>query len=181
LPSGITKYYEIEKKGRLEKNFDKKSKPEKSDPANRSSVTRLQPSAGLAYRTMAKDDLTGIGELQALLGRGTKFRGKLTFEGRIRIDGEFSGEVFSDDVLILGENAEVRAEIEVGTLIVRGGSLWGNVRANQLVEIYAPSRVFGDIQTSQIFLDKGVIFEGNCTMLEKETADESKGEEDETR
>jgi len=37
---------------------------------------------------MAKDDLTGIGELQALLGRGTKFRGKLTFEGRIRIDGE---------------------------------------------------------------------------------------------
>jgi cytoskeletal protein CcmA (bactofilin family) len=125
---------------------------------------------------MAKDDLTGIGELHALLGRGTKFHGKLTFEGRIRIDGEFSGEVFSDDVLILGENAEVRAEIDVGTLIVRGGSLWGNVRASQLVEIYAPSRVFGDIQTSQIFLDKGVVFEGNCTMLEKEAADNPRKE-----
>jgi len=130
---------------------------------------------------MDKDDLTGIGELQALLGRGTKFQGKLIFEGRIRIDGEFSGEVFSQDVLILGENAEVRAEIEVGTLIVRGASLWGNVRASQLVEIYAPSRIFGDIQTSQIFLDKGVIFEGNCTMLDKETTNDSKGEEDETR
>lgn len=154
---------------------------EKNRSANRSTATRLRSFAGLAYSTMDKDDLTGIGELQALLGRGTKFQGKLIFEGRIRIDGEFSGEVFSQDVLILGENAEVRAEIEVGTLIVRGASLWGNVRASQLVEIYAPSRIFGDIQTSQIFLDKGVIFEGNCTMLDKETTNDSKGEEDETR
>ncbi|MBN1656134.1 MAG: polymer-forming cytoskeletal protein [Deltaproteobacteria bacterium] len=130
---------------------------------------------------MAKEDLTGIGELHALLGRGTKFQGKLVFEGRIRIDGEFSGEVFSDDVLILGENAEVRADIDVGTLIVRGGSLWGNVRATQLVEVYAPSRIFGDIRTSQIFLDKGVVFEGNCTMLEKEEIDGTTVGEDETR
>jgi cytoskeletal protein CcmA (bactofilin family) len=142
----------------------------------RQSLTRLIAFTGLAFRTMAKDDLTGIGELHALLGRGTKFHGKLTFEGRIRIDGEFSGEVFSDDILILGENAEVRAEIDVGTLIIRGGSLWGNVRASQLVEIYAPSRVFGDIQTSQIFLDKGVVFEGNCTMLEKEASDSPRKE-----
>ena len=130
---------------------------------------------------MAKEDLTGIGELHALLGHGTKFNGKLIFEGRIRIDGEFSGEVFSDDVLILGENAEVHAEIDVGTLIVRGGSLWGNVRASQLVEIYAPFKIFGDIRTSQIFLDKGVIFEGSCTMLEKGSTETDKGDADETR
>ena len=38
-------------------------------------------------------------ELTALLGRGTEFEGKLTFFGRVRIDGRFSGEIRGDDVL----------------------------------------------------------------------------------
>lgn len=117
---------------------------------------------------MARNDLTGLGELNALLGRGTEFDGKLAFEGRVRIDGKFSGKIFSDDVLILGEGAEVRAEIEVGTLIVRGGALWGNVRATQLVEIHNPGRVYGDIHSPQLFIDKGVVFEGKCVMGEGE-------------
>jgi cytoskeletal protein CcmA (bactofilin family) len=116
---------------------------------------------------MPEKDLTGIGELRALLGRGTRYQGKLTFEGRIRIDGEFSGEIFSDGVLILGEGARVRATVEVGTLIVRGGSLWGDVRAARLVEIYAPGKVHGDICSPQLYMDKGVTFEGKCTMPEE--------------
>lgn len=118
-------------------------------------------------------DLTGIGELQALLGQGARFEGKLTFEGRVRIDGEVEGEIVTEGVLILGETALVRANLEVGTLIVRGGALWGDVRASRLVEIYAPARVHGNIKAPQLFLDKGVTFEGNCTMLE---SDEGSGE-----
>jgi cytoskeletal protein CcmA (bactofilin family) len=116
---------------------------------------------------MPEKDLTGIFELKALLGRGAEFEGKLTFEGTIRIDGRFSGEIFSDDVLVVGEGAEVRAEIEVGTLIARGGSVWGKIRASRLVEIYAPARIYADIHAPQVFLDKGAVFEGSCTMPEK--------------
>ena len=119
---------------------------------------------------MSQKDLTGLGEINALLGRGTEFAGKLTFEGRVRIDGKFSGEIFSEDVLILGDGAEVRAEIEVGTLIVRGGSLWGNVRATALVEIHSPGKVYGNIHSPQLFIDKGVVFEGQCTMNGAEPA-----------
>ncbi len=118
---------------------------------------------------MSRDNLTETEVLRTLLGPGSRFEGKLTFEGRIRIDGEFRGEIFSDDVLIVSEDGEVRADIEVGTLIVRGGSVWGNVRANQLVEIHAPGRVHGDIRAPQLFLDKGAHFEGNCSMLEEES------------
>lgn len=113
---------------------------------------------------MAEKDLTGLGEINALLGRGTEYEGKLTFEGRVRIDGRFKGAIFSDDVLILGEGAVVEATVEVGTLIVRGGRLKGEVRASHLVEIHAPGQVQGDIETPQIFIDKGVVFEGKCTM-----------------
>ena len=115
---------------------------------------------------MAQNELTGPGEINALLGRGTEFEGKLSFVGKVRIDGKFTGEIFSDDVLIVGEGAEVRAEIEVGTLIVRGGELHGNVRATHLIEVHAPARVYGDLHAPQLFVDKGVIFEGKCTMAQ---------------
>lgn len=117
---------------------------------------------------MAQNDLTGLGEINALLGRGTDFSGKLAFDGRVRIDGKFQGEIFSDDVLIIGEGGEVRAEIEVGTLIVRGGAVWGNVNASQLIEIWAPGRVYGNLAAPQLFIDKGVIFEGQCKMTTPE-------------
>jgi cytoskeletal protein CcmA (bactofilin family) len=57
-------------------------------------------------------------EITALLGRGTRFEGKLHFEGRVRIDGVFRGEIQSDDVLIIGEGAEVDAEIDVASVII---------------------------------------------------------------
>lgn len=113
---------------------------------------------------MARADLTGIGEIQALLGTGSQFEGKLTFEGRVRVDGKFRGEIFSDDVLVLGEHAELHATIDVGTLIMRGGTLHGDVRAIDLVELYSPARVYGNIVAPRLFLDKGVVFEGKCTM-----------------
>lgn len=103
------------------------------------------------------------GEINTLLGRGSAFEGKLTFEGTVRIDGTLTGEIFSDDILVVGEGAEVRAKIEVGTLIVRG-HVDGNIKAAQLVELHAPARVRGNIETPQLFIDKGVIFEGNCKM-----------------
>ncbi len=113
-------------------------------------------------------DLTGLGEIHALLGRGTSFEGTLAFEGRVRIDGRFSGNVFSDGILILGDGAEVEADIEVGTLIVRGGTLRGNVVARQLIEVHAEGAVHGDITAPQIDIDKGCVFEGKCTMARAE-------------
>lgn len=115
-------------------------------------------------------DLTGMTELHALLGRGTEFEGKLSFEGRVRIDGKLRGEIFGDGVLILGPSAEIRASIDVAALIVRGGSIWGDIKAARSVELYAPARVVGDISTVQLYLDKGVTFEGRSIVLEARTS-----------
>src|SRR5437588_999195 len=103
------------------------------------------------------------GEINTLLGRGSEFEGKLTFEGTVRIDGKLSGEIFSDDVLVVGEGAHVSAEIEVGVIIVEG-NVTGNIRAKRAVELHAPARVRGNIETPSLYVDKGVIFEGNCRM-----------------
>lgn len=104
-----------------------------------------------------------VGEINTLLGRGSEFEGKLTFEGTVRIDGTLKGEVFSDDVLIVGEGARVEAEIDVGEIIIQGTVL-GNVRAKRSIEILTPGRVKGDLTTPSLQIDKGVIFEGRCFM-----------------
>ncbi len=104
-----------------------------------------------------------VGEINTLLGRGSEFEGKLTFEGTVRVDGKISGQIFSDDVLVVGEGAEVHAEIDIGEIIVQG-LVVGNIRAKRAVEIHAPGKVKGDITTPSLQIDKGVIFEGKCFM-----------------
>jgi cytoskeletal protein CcmA (bactofilin family) len=103
-------------------------------------------------------------ELTALLGRGTHFEGKLNFSGRVRVDGGFTGEIRSDDTLIIGDGAEVTGEIDVGTVIIKGGTVNANIRARNSIELYVPARVSGNLHSPEIFMDKGVQFSGNCTM-----------------
>lgn len=112
-------------------------------------------------------------EITALLGRGTRFEGKLYFDGRVRIDGSFKGEIKSDDTLIIGDGAEVHAEIDVATVIVRGGVVHGNVRAKQAIEIHSPGKLVGNIHSPSLFIDRGVEFQGSCRMdaIEDEPAE----------
>jgi cytoskeletal protein CcmA (bactofilin family) len=103
-------------------------------------------------------------EITALLGRGTRFEGKLHFEGRVRIDGNFKGEIHSDDTLVIGDGAEVHAEIEVATVIVRGGIVHGNIRARTAIEVHAPGKIVGNLHSPSLFIDRGVEFQGSCRM-----------------
>ncbi|MGE0870541.1 MAG: polymer-forming cytoskeletal protein [Kofleriaceae bacterium] len=104
-----------------------------------------------------------MGEITTLLGRGASFEGKLTFDGTVRIDGRFKGEVFSDDTLVIGEGAHVEAEIDIGEVIIQG-TVVGNVKAKRSIEIHAPGRVKGDLHTPALQIDKGVMFEGRSFM-----------------
>jgi len=99
-----------------------------------------------------------------VLIRPSEFLGKLFFDGRARIDGDFEGEVHSDGLLVIGPSARVRGVVSVHTLIVQGGSVEGDIEATELVELHAPARVRGDIHTRALFIDKGVIFDGGCDM-----------------
>jgi cytoskeletal protein CcmA (bactofilin family) len=103
-------------------------------------------------------------EITALLGRGTRFEGKLHFEGRVRIDGAFNGQILSDDILIVGDGADVDADIRVGTMIIKGGRVQGTVRAAQAIELYVPAVVQGTLHAPEVFMDKGVQFSGSCTI-----------------
>jgi cytoskeletal protein CcmA (bactofilin family) len=116
---------------------------------------------------LKRDELTSVpqspGDLNALLGRGSEFEGKLTFEGTVRIDGKFTGTIVTNDVLVVGEGAKVSAEITCGTIIVHG-EITGNVRAKNAIELHHPAKMRGNLETTSLMIEKGVVFEGQCKM-----------------
>ena len=122
---------------------------------------------------LKRDELTSVpqstGDLNALLGRGSEFEGKLTFEGTVRIDGKFTGTIVTNDTLVVGEGAKVSAEITCGTIIVHG-EINGNVRAKTAIELHHPARMRGNVESPSLMIEKGVIFEGQCKMEGAEKA-----------
>ncbi len=111
-------------------------------------------------------------EITAFLGKGTEFKGVLSFEGTIRVDGRVEGEILSKDTLIAGDEAHLQGEISVGT-IISSGKIVGNVNASQKVHILAPGVIEGNIKTTKLIIEEGVTFDGKCEMAgQKKAADQ---------
>ena len=108
-------------------------------------------------------------DIRAFLGEGTRFEGKLFFEGTVRIDGNFQGEIHTEDTVIVGETAVIDAEIEAGEIIL-SGTLRGNAYTKNNMEIIAPGKMYGNIMTPCLSIQEGVIFEGSCRMEQLEAS-----------
>jgi len=104
-----------------------------------------------------------IASTVTLLDKGCEFEGKLSFEGVVRIDGVFRGEIFSQDHLIIGDGAKVEAHLQVGILEV-GGFIKGNIMARERVIIHATGRVEGKIETRELEVNRGSRFDGEIAM-----------------
>jgi cytoskeletal protein CcmA (bactofilin family) len=113
-------------------------------------------------------------DINAFLGKGTEFHGQLRFDGTVRVDGVFQGEIQATGTLVVGEGGRVEAEVRCGTLIIHG-EVNGNVQASHRVEALAPARIMGNIQTPVLVINEGVVFEGNVRM---EPPAEGSGERD---
>lgn len=104
-----------------------------------------------------------MSDVNTLVGRGSHFEGKMTFEGVVRVDGSFSGEIVSDDTLIIGESAEVRADLDVANVVIYG-VVYGNIHATNTVELKPGSHLVGNVVSPSLVVEKGAAFDGSCRM-----------------
>ncbi len=100
-----------------------------------------------------------------VIDQGCEFEGKLCFQGTVRIGGTFRGEIYTPDILIVGEGARVLGQIDAGTVIM-SGEVIGSIKAKHRVEIHKPAIFRGDIFTPSLQVDEGVIFEGSSKMVQ---------------
>lgn len=102
-------------------------------------------------------------DLSAYIDEGSEIEGKYSFSGTLMLNGKFSGEIQSQDTLIIGEKGVVNAIVRAGTVII-SGEVVGNVNATERVELRGTARVFGDVEAPVVIVEEGVLFEGHCRM-----------------
>ncbi len=88
-------------------------------------------------------------------------KGAIAFKEFLRLDGKFEGELRSQGTLVVGENGVIKADIQVGNLIVEG-KIYGNVVATDKIELHSTAQLFGDIKASRLIISEGVVFVGKC-------------------
>ncbi|MBN1410028.1 MAG: polymer-forming cytoskeletal protein [Spirochaetales bacterium] len=103
-------------------------------------------------------------KIQTTLGKETNFNGVMKFRDSLKIDGKFQGEIISEGFLYIENDAEIKANITVGSIIV-GGVVYGNIEAKESLEMLATGQVFGNIRTAKLKIADGVVFEGKCEMI----------------
>jgi cytoskeletal protein CcmA (bactofilin family) len=118
---------------------------------------------------MAKAEKNKKGEINAFVGPGSELEGKLNFSGSVRIDGQVTGQISSQGLLIIGPSGRIQADVEVETIIICG-EVRGEVVASDRIELRPPAKVFGTLTTPALTIHEGVLFEGNCRMSATEVA-----------
>jgi len=106
---------------------------------------------------------SGFGNLTAFIDQGSEFEGKLSFKDTVRIDGSFSGEISSDNTLIVGESGQIRAKIR-SVRIVISGYVEGDIVATEQVVLHKSAVVSGDIQSPSLVMEEGAQLNGAVRM-----------------
>jgi len=106
--------------------------------------------------------------ISGLLGVGSRFEGEIRFDGTIRIDGDVMGQIIckssKPSTVIITEMASVEADIVADNVII-SGTVFGNIKAVEKLELYAPGRLEGLVYTSDFSIEDGALFQGECIMI----------------
>ena len=97
--------------------------------------------------------------IAALVETGCSLEGRMSFSGAAKISGQFVGEIFTRDELIISETGNVKAEIEAGIVLLKG-TFEGNIVAHKKVTMIPPAKFRGTVTTPSLKIEEGVVFEG---------------------
>ncbi|MDP2922298.1 MAG: polymer-forming cytoskeletal protein [Candidatus Omnitrophota bacterium] len=123
-----------------------------------------------------KEDKQNINVEGKVIDIETGIEGNVKFSGPInlRINGKFEGELETKGILIIGENADVKAKIVKGDAIIIAGKVKGDIVCSKRLELAASARVTGNVETPSLVVSEGAILKGNCHMPLEEGKAESK-------
>src|ERR1051325_5900939 len=90
-----------------------------------------------------------------VLNSDVELKGALKFTGEMTFDGKLDGDINSEGILNLGDNAVVKGNINVNTVTVRG-KINGNISAREKIDIKSKTEMFGDIRAPKLVVEEGV-------------------------
>jgi cytoskeletal protein CcmA (bactofilin family) len=105
----------------------------------------------------------GNEEINAFVGKGVSFKGVISYNGTVRIDGNLDGEIHTEGVLLVGEDAVLTAKITAGTVVCKG-KITGDISAREKVKLRSPAVVNAGVKAPLLSMEEGVVFNGTLEM-----------------
>ncbi len=104
---------------------------------------------------------------EKILDVNAAMQGSLVFSDpvNLRINGKFEGTLTTKGNLIVGQSAEIKADI-VAEVLTIAGIVRGKIRATENLMLTSTAQVYGDITVPKIAIEEGAIFVGKCNMPE---------------
>lgn len=107
----------------------------------------------------------------SVLGPDMSWKGELSGEGGIRIEGAFEGRIDIDGMVVVDRQGRVTSEsIRARSLIV-AGAVRSDVHAER-IEIRSTGRVWGNVVTKSLSTEEGAYLRGKIEMEEEGEAEE---------
>ncbi len=123
---------------------------------------------GLAYREEPRETpppITDHHKIMAehsgkdILSSDVEIKGSIKFQKELLIDGKVEGEINSDGVLTIGENADIRGEIKTKSITVFG-KVQGNITVGERCELKSRCTLQGDLKAARLVIEEGATFIG---------------------
>jgi cytoskeletal protein CcmA (bactofilin family) len=94
-----------------------------------------------------------------ILSSDVEIKGSIKFQKELLIDGKVEGDINSDGVLTVGENAEIRGEIKTKSITVYG-KVHGNITVGERCELKSKCVLQGDLKAARLIIEEGATFIG---------------------
>ncbi len=98
-----------------------------------------------------------------VIGKGITVRGELFGEEDVKVEGRVEGKIQLEKNLLVGQTGVIEADVIAENINI-GGSVTGNVMAQNRVEIVASGTMIGDIKAPRVIVAEGAHFKGNVDM-----------------
>ena len=108
--------------------------------------------------------LQGSQRIDTVIGPSSNIEGKINASGTVRIDGKYTGDIFTDEDVLIGENGVINGNINAMNVSI-SGKVDGNIICKGLLEILPSGHLDGDIEVKKISISDGAVYKGNCNMI----------------
>ena len=132
---------------------------------NLNQAPNLAPATWEGTNAMSTDAMRPLGatgdRATARLGASLHVKGEITGSEDLLVDGSVEGLIQLDErKLTVGATAKLTADIIAREVVVYG-SVKGNLRAKDRIEIKKDGSVNGDLTTARIMIEDGAYFKGS--------------------
>lgn len=128
---------------------------------------------GVGHEELVEESATGpagarpeaVEQVSAFVGKGVEVKGTISYNGTVRIDGHLDGEIHTEGVLLVGEEAVITAKVSAGTIVCKG-KITGDLVVKEKIKLRAPAVINGGVKTPMLSMEEGVLFNGTLEMMQ---------------